>query len=153
MIIQEIYTYPKEQYDGEGVNIENDKLFLESIRDWEEDFHEKHPHCYANYLLANDAAMKLIDICLDLDDDQHCGMDLIDGKVDVDANMEMETYSKTKTVYALGSQLDGNEEEPIFLIIDDSIADGVVYLKYVPDEDREREDEVPVEGEKINAAP
>jgi hypothetical protein len=47
---------------------------------------------------------------------------------------------------ALGSKLD--EDEPMFLIIDDSMVDGMVVLKYIPDSDNE---DVPVPSERVKA--
>jgi hypothetical protein len=51
---------------------------------------------------------------------------------------------------ALGSKLD--EDEPMFLIIDDSMVDGMAVLKHIPDNDDEDVgEEVPVPSEKVRA--
>ena len=63
-------------------------------------------------------------------------------------NLKIEEYSKRQTTYAIGSNLD--QDEPMFLVIDDSMVDGMVILKYVPDSDgSEIGPEVPVETEKL----
>jgi hypothetical protein len=45
-----------------------------------------------------------------------------------------------------------DEDEPMFLIIDNSMVDGMVVLKYIPDIDNEEVGEdVPVPSERVRA--
>jgi hypothetical protein len=50
-------------------------------------------------------------------------------------------------VYAIGSNMPNREDEPLFLIEDSSYVDGLVILKYVPDDNGEREQTPPVEND------
>ena len=86
--------------------------------------------------------MNLFNQALDMEENQKCGMDLIDGRVDLETNLEIETYSEIQTVYAIDSEIEENKEEPVFLVIDDKIGDSKIKLKYLPDDDS-RENETP----------
>jgi hypothetical protein len=87
---------------------------------------------FSNCLYGNFSTMQLIKHCLDLENQEDCGMELIDGEVVLDKNLEIEKHSKRQTVYAIGSKFD--LDEPIFLINDDDLVDGMALLKYVPDD-------------------
>ena len=73
----------------------------------------------------------------------------MDGEYDLDTNLKLEDRSERTTIYGIGSKLD--EDEPLLLVRDNTMDDGMILLKYVPDSD-EGEDvspEVPVKSEKI----
>lgn len=75
-------------------------------------------------------------------------MELINGDVDLDANLTIENHSKRDTIYAIGSQADDNE--PLWLIVDDSVKDGTFELKYASeDEEEDIEVKVPAESEIV----
>ena len=135
------YNFSHEDYNSEGVNSRDGSFFLETLKSWEADFHRSFPHCYADHLFGNTSTMKLIHGSMDLDPGQECGIDLIDGKVDMDAHMEMEMHSEMQTIYAMGSMMEGNLEEPLFLVIDHRLPDGVLQLKYMPEKSREEDPE------------
>jgi hypothetical protein len=64
--------------------------------------------------------------------------------------LTIESHSKRQTIYAIGSKLD--EDEPMFLIIEDSMVDGMIVLKYIPDRDNEDVgEEIPVPSERVKA--
>lgn len=152
MNIREYYKFEISDYDLEGMNRKDGSFFLETFHEMENDFHKKHPLFFPNYLYSNSRTMFLFDCCLDFTDSAHCGVDLIDGKVDLDTNLLIEKYSKSETVFAMGSKLEGNEEEPIFLIIDDCMMDGSLILEYTPDEEDDMEsDTIPVNGIRVEA--
>jgi hypothetical protein len=140
MVAQEIYKFPWGKYNDDGINIENDSFFMDTVKDWEIDFHKKHPIFYANYFFANSSTMILLKKCLNLQDNYTCGMDLIDGRVDLETNLEIEKHSEQNTVYAFGSEIEENKEESLFLVNDDKISDGTVILKYIPDNDSDEID-------------
>ena len=72
------------------------------------------------------------------------------GDIDIETNIKIGKCSKRETIYAIGSRLD--EDEPMFLVRDDTLVDGMVILKYVPDCDEDEvSPDVPVETEKIRA--
>lgn len=146
MIIQEYYKFKKNEFDENGVHIKTQKWFMDLIKEFEEDFHNRFPHCFANHLFASSSTMLLINKAMNLDFNESCGMDLIDGEVDMEVNMEIENHSEMTTVYAIGSKLEENEEEPIFLISNDEISDELIVLKYIPDDDdsEDADDLIPV---------
>ena len=78
------------------------------------------------------------------------GMDLIDGEIDIDTNLEIEKFSKLKTVYAIGSMLQDKEDDPIFLVKNDSLGEEILVIKYTPDDDGDNEIEnIPVDSDKM----
>lgn len=148
MIASEIYKFELNQYDKEGVNTETGVYFMLQIKEWEIDFHKKHPFYFANTLTANPSFMILLNRCLDLGNKQQCGMDYIDGEIDLDVSLEIESHSEVKTVYAIGSEIEGNEDEPLLLMVDDRMRDGSVLLEYTEDsEDEEDETLVPIDSD------
>jgi hypothetical protein len=76
-------------------------------------------------------------------------MELIDGEIDIDTNLAIEEFSEEKTVYAIGSQFHDDEDNPLFLIKNDAISEEILVLKYVPDEEDDKDEIVnlPVETE------
>jgi len=137
MIIQELYNFPKTKFNNQGVNTETGQFFLELIEEFERDFHDNHPICFANHLFANSSTMILFNQSLDVNEDENCGMDLINDEIDLDANLAIEEFSELQTIYAIGSKIKHNEDEPIFLVVNDKISDGTIVLKYIPDDDSE----------------
>ncbi len=133
MVFLQAYTLVLSDYNAEGIHCKDRSYFLETVKIWERDFRRKHPHCFADHFFANTNTMKLIHGCLDLEPHQMCGMELIDGEVDMEAHMAMESYGNIQTIYALGSSLWKNLDEPLLLIIDNRMPDGLVYLKYIPE--------------------
>ena len=137
MFYQEYYKFKPEDIDQQGFHIKTQQWFMDLIGEFEHDFHDKFPTCFANHLFANLTTMALIDKALNLDKNESSGMDLIDGEIDLDANLAMEEFSNDSTVYAIGSKIEENEDEPIFLVRNDKIYNGAIVLKYITDEDSE----------------
>jgi len=145
--MEQHYKFNKWDFDDNGTNTKDGSFFLELIGEWERDFHDKYSPFFSNYLFSNASTMILVKNCLVLEPDDDCGMELINGKVDLDTNLTIDGHSKRQTIYALGSRLD--EDEPMFLIIDESMIDGTVILKYIPDIDNEDVGEdIPVPSER-----
>ena len=149
MFAQESYRFQKNKFNNKGINIENGLFFLDVIKEWEIDFHKKYPFCFANHLFANNSTMILLDGCLDIkSNEESCGMDLIDGQIDLETNLKIEDHCQIKSIYGIGSAIEINEDEPLYLVIDDKLADGTVILKYKPDNDSEEtETPIPIEFE------
>lgn len=141
--MQETYKFNLKDFNSKGVNKTNGKFFLEVIKEWEVDFHKRFSPFMATHLFSNQSTMSLIDRCLDFHENEKSGMDLIDGEIDIDINIKMEEKSQFRTIYAIGSALEGNEDEPLFLVIDEKAMDGLVRLKYIDDDDGEDVD-VPI---------
>ena len=137
MQTEEYYKFQPKDFNQHGFHVETQQWFMDLIKEFEEEFHKKFPHCFANYLFANNATMMRINQAMDLDSDESSGMDLIDGEVNLETNLEIEKYSEIKTIYAIGSKIKENEDEPIFLVLNNKIADGLILLKYIPDSESE----------------
>lgn len=135
MDLQEYYKFQPNDYYDDGFHYETGKWFMDLIKEFEHEFNKKFPYYFANYLFANSSTMLIINKAMDLNSDISSGMDLIDGEINLDANLEIEKYSRIGTVYAIGSKITTNEDEPIFLVIDDEIANGLILLKYISDDD------------------
>jgi len=137
--MQETYRFNKNDFDENGFNKLNGNLILDFIKDCEKDFHKRFSLFYANNLFANYSTMKLIKLALNTK--EHCGMD---AEFDFDINLKLEDSADIKTIFAIGTA--GDEDEPLFLIKDNSMNDGLLILKYIKDDDTENiEPEIPVE--------
>ena len=135
--MQEMYKYNISEFDHEGLSKTDRKFFPELIKEWEIDFNKQFSPCYANFLFSNYATMFLIDRSLGFGNKEKSGMELINGEIDVETHIKMEAHSSYQTIYAIGSEVRGNKDETLFLIIDDKLADGIVWLKYIDDTEGE----------------
>jgi len=150
-MVEQHYKFNNMEFDEGRNRIRNDELFLDLIRKWEDDFHDRYSPFFANYLFANASTMILANQCLVTEPNEDLGMELIEGEIDLDTNLKIENYSKRLTIYALGSNHD--LDEPLYFIRDDSMIDGMVILKYIPDHDEDDiGPDIPVAGEKIKVS-
>lgn len=133
MFFQEYYKYNPKDFDRQGFNTKNNQWFMDLIGEFEHDFNDKFPTCYANHLFANHVTMEIINHAMDLANNESSGMDLFDGEVNLDANLAIEEFSYESTVYAIGSKIEENEDEPIFLVVNDKLSDGLILLRYIDD--------------------
>ena len=146
--MEQHYKFSKWDFDKNGTNVKDGSFFLDLIEVWEKDFHDRFSPFFSNCLFCNSSTMILIKNCFVVEPNDDYGMELINGEIDLDKNLKIENHSKRQTVYAIGSKLD--EDEPMFLIIDESMVDGMVILKYIPDSDRNViNPEIPVESVKM----
>jgi len=149
--MEQHYKFNRREFNGDGKSIRNDEFFLDMIRKWEDDFYDRYSPFFANYLFANASTMILANQCLVTEPNEDLGMELIEGEVDLDTNLKIENYSKRVTIYALGTSHD--LDEPLYFIRDDSMADGIVMLKYIPELDEDvLGPDIPIEGEKIKVS-
>ena len=139
------FTFQNKNYNDEGIDIRSGKLFLEVIAEWEQEFQRNFSPYKATHLLSNFRTMSILDSCFDDNGNYKCGMDIHNGEINVDEELKVDEHAKMHTIYAIGSGLSGNEDEALFLVTDNDLADGVVLLKYIPDNDDENaEDKAPV---------
>lgn len=147
--MEQYYKFKKWDFNENGINLKDGSFFLEVIGAWERDFHDQYSPFFSNCLFGNASTMSLIKNCFFMEPNEDCGMDLINGEIDIPTNIKIGKYSKRQTIYAIGSKID--DDEPMFLVRDDDMVDGMVILKYVPDSNDD--DEVnpinPVDAEKI----
>jgi len=148
--MEQHYKFNLKDYDNEGTCITDGKYFLDLVGEWERDFHDQYFPFTATHLFSSISTMNLIKLCLDCGSLEDCGMELLAGEVDLDRNLEMEKYSPRTTIYGIGSKLD--EDEPLLLVRDESLVDGMVILKYIPENDEDEvSPEVPVESDLVRA--
>lgn len=144
-MMQQLYNFDKADFDDNGTDF-NGKLFTELIADWEVEFNAQFKPFFANRLLANFSAMLLVKNCFEASELENFG---IDGDFDLETNFKIDDQAKKAVVYGLGSSIKENEDEPLILVEDSSMADGVVLLKHVPDDGNEPIDDNPTVGERI----
>ena len=146
-----IVPFNKSDFTPDGEHISSGKIIYELQKEWEESYHYKFKPFYANVIEGHPLAMQRLTVYSDMGEQTNYdfGMELIDGKIDIDTNLEIETYSESDTVYAIGSQFQFDEEGdglPIFLIKNDNLKDDILVLKYVPDDDEnDFTEEIPVD--------
>ena len=151
--MEKIIPFKKADFSNDGTHISTGKFIYDLQRDWEESFHNQFNPYFANALEGHPLAMKRITLYMEggSESEYDFGMELIDGEIDIDTNLAIEKYSEEKTVYAIGSQFHDDEDNPLFLIKNDNLAEEILVLKYVPDNDEEEEtDLVPVTDEIIS---
>jgi|AntAceMinimDraft_17_1070374.scaffolds.fasta_scaffold44474_1 hypothetical protein len=146
-MIEQIYKFKKKDFNQNGINIHNGQLFCNLIYEWRKDFHNRNSFFYANYLFANRPTMMLLDKCLNFiagkDIGLDCGMELVEDEIDLETNFKIEEHSDRRTIYAIG-------DEPLFLIVDNDIGNGIVVLKYIPDNDSDNNETIiPVESDLV----
>lgn len=127
---QHCYKFNNEDFDENGRNNKNGLLFLDLLEEWESDFHVRNFPLFSNCLFASISTMRIIKNCLVVDPHEIFGIELIKGKIDINAFLEIEKNSKT--IYAIGSRLDMNK--PIVLVKEENITNGII-LKWVNSDD------------------
>ena len=147
-----IVAFRKSDFSDDGTYLPSGKFIMELQHDWEESFYNRFKPYYANTIEGHPSAMLRLTKYMDVGEetDYDFGMELIDGKIDIDTNLEIEKFSKYRTVYAIGSQLHDDEDEPIILIKNESLGEEILLLKYTPDEEGEQDTNEPVPGDMIS---
>ena len=134
MTLERIFRFDLQSFDESGCNAKGEYL-PDLLELFEREFHSDFMPVSANYLFASAATLQALRRSYEIDDNEYFGMELINGVIDFEASLEMDKYSTIQTVYAIGSSLNQDEEEALYLIIDDTLADGTMILRYIPDED------------------
>lgn len=132
-----LIDFKRSDFTEDGVHFYSRKFFTELLSEWEEKFHNRFKPYYANTLEGHPTAMRRLTSYVYPDSNYDFGMELIGGSIDIDENLEIEKYSKYQTVYAIGSQY--LDDEPIFLVKNDSLKEDILILRY--DTDDENDDE------------
>ena len=140
--MEKIILFKKTDYTPSGTYITSGKFFAEMQRDWESDFYNQFKPFYANVLEGHPAAMLRITRYWEGDEPEYdFGMDRINSEIDLDTNLAIDKFSDTKTVYAIGSQLHDDEDNPLFLVKNENLSEEILVLKYVSDDEDSSEDE------------
>ena len=134
-----IIPFKESEFSKDGTHITSDKFIMELQREWEEKFHEQFNPFYANVLEGHPLAMWRLTQYMESGEETNYdfGMELIDGEIDIDTNLKIEKFAKLHTVYAIGSQLHDDDDEPLLLIKNDALNKNILVLKYVPDNNGE----------------
>jgi len=135
---------------------------ITSIRHSEQDFHKSHAPLYANYLFGNSFVMSKIENYLvngdkpigttiklfgksKREDNRRlhngaliCGMELVNGKIDFEANRQIAKHSQNILICAFSSINDND----LVLVNDEKLSDNSFILKYIPDNDDEDDTEI-----------
>ena len=135
--IELIVSFLATEFSNDGTHIQKDKFILNLQREWEEIFHNKFNPFFANAIEGHPSAMLRLTKYMDTGEDTNYdfGMELIDGEINIDTNLAIEKFSRFNTVFAIGSQLYDEKDEPILLIKNDSLKEDILVLKYIPDND------------------
>ncbi len=138
MTADKIYIFNPTDYNSDGFHRTKPKyLFVDFIYDCENDFHIKLNPCYANVLSANAKTLSLIKSCHNTEENEIYGMESADGIVDLEMNFKIEALSDNNTIYAIGSQIEGRDDEPIYLLSDNGFSDKQFSLKFISENDPE----------------
>jgi len=146
-----IIPFKKSDFTPDGEHISSGKIIFELQKDWEESFHNKFNPIYANVIEGHPLAMQRLTTYNDFGESTNYdfGMELINGEIDIDTNLAIETYSESKIVYAFGSQYNFDEDGdgvPLLLVKNDKLKDDILVLKYVPDDDEsDIDEEIPID--------
>jgi len=135
--IELIVPFLATEFSNDGTHVQKDKFILNLQREWEEIFHNKFNPFFANAIEGHPSAMLRLTNYMDTGEEINYdfGMELIDGEIKIETNLEIEKFSKFTTVYAIGSQLQLEDDEPILLIKNDSLKEDILVLKYIPEND------------------
>jgi hypothetical protein len=142
-MMQQIQNYNRKDFDENSFNSQG-KIFTDLIARWEREFHDEFKPFYANHLFGNYATMRLVKNCFSSEELMNYGMD---GDYDFETNLKIDRNRAEPVVYAIGSGIPENEDEPLFISEDTSFADGVVILKYIPENDGDDDITRPVEND------
>ena len=142
---QLIVPFHSSDYADDGMQKASGKFIMEMLREWETTFHHQFFPVYANVLEGHPLAMARLSRYFDGGKNEgfDFGMDLIDGEIDIDANMEMDDHSESTMVYAIGSQIHDDEDEPLLLVKNEALKDDILVFRY-EDENDGNGDDVPV---------
>ncbi|HCY76498.1 MAG TPA: hypothetical protein DHV28_11305 [Ignavibacteriales bacterium] len=149
-----IIPFKKADFLTNGRHIVTGKLVIELQKDWETDFHTKFNPYYANTIEAHPIAMHRLNLFYEggVKTNFSFGMDLIDGDIDLETNLAIENYSESQTVYAIGSQLHDDEDNPLFLVKNENLKENILLLRYLDDNDSDStECEEPVNFYQISS--
>lgn len=135
---------------------------ITSIRQSEQNFHVTYTPLYANHLFCNSFIMSKIENYLinpgsegegtrikvfEISENECerlnkgiiiCGLELVNEKVDFEANYQMAQYCHNVLVYAM----DSFTGDVLVLVIDNNLSDNTFILKYIPDNDDEDDKEI-----------
>jgi hypothetical protein len=151
MKLEKEYRYHGNMFQEDHSDYKNELYFLDLIKDFQIDFYEENSCISANFLYTNIEGMQLIKSCFtsDGDDlsDEIFGQDFVvdDMEKNFEINQKMDGASSKTLVYAISTEFE--PDEPLCLIIDNTIAQDCLVLKYISDSDDDEVKELSPVGE------
>ena len=154
MKITETYYFIHQEFDTNGKRESDNISFRNLLKEFEIDFHTRHPNRYGQFMFANSRTMMLLSKSCNARDDMIYGMDLIDGEFNPTINHEIEkadNIGQNIVVYAIDSAyqpldeygipvIDGEKDIfPLTLLVDDSLKNGTLKLMYPSDDSSDEE--------------
>jgi len=146
MKLEKEYKYNGKAFQIDGFDYENEYSFFLLIESCQSEFSEEYPQTPANYLHMNFDGMQLIKKCFanngeDLSNEIY-GQEFVVEDMDknFEINQKMDDASNKTLVYAISTEFE--PDEPLCLIIDNSIADNRLVLKYISDSDDDNRVEI-----------
>ncbi len=137
MDLELIIPFKKEQFTPDGTQVNSGKFIIELQEDWEDSFYNKFKPIFANVIEAHPLAMMRLTQYFEcsMDSDFDFGLESIEGEIDIEINLRMENFLEKQTVFAVGSQLKENDDEPLFLVKNENLKMDILVFKYVQDND------------------
>ena len=124
----------KWDFDENGTNTKDGSFFLEVVREWEQDFHDRFSPLYANCIYANNFTIRLIQNCITIGNQENRGIIAFEGAFYLGRSLNVENFIISPTiVYAIGSKFD--VDKPIWFVRDNAIADEMAILIHDSDSD------------------
>lgn len=134
-----VIPFPKTDFSPAGTELLSGRNIVELLKAWESAFHSKFNPYYANVLECHPLAMHRLTLYFGKGEESgyDFGMELVDGNIDIDANLEMDDHLSGTMVYAIGSQIHDDEENPLLLVKNPALKDDILVLRYEPDDEGE----------------
>ncbi len=149
MPIQQTYHFNPFDFDRKNGRFKEDphRLFVHFIDDCQREFHQDSHPIAANYFKSNTATMLLLQSCFNLNNESF-GMD---AEHDFETNERIDKEGEREMIYAIESAVEKKDDEPVYLLCDDSIPDGQFVLMYSQEDggdDEKGPEPDPKDGEK-----
>lgn len=126
--MQRHYKFTLEEFNSNGFKTDG-TFFIDFVRDCENDFRNRFPQCFPNYLTGNNSTMHLLKCCQESEINSDWGME----RAEDDRNSKLDNNSVRDRVCAINSAED--LDVPMYLVLDKEMNDGIISLKYLPDSD------------------
>src|SRR5690554_7972748 len=102
-----IIPFRKSDFTHDGNHVDSGMFITELQQVWENQFHNVFNPYFANVIEGHPLAMIRLTRFFEqnMASGYDFGMELIEGNIDIETNLEMESFSDTETIYAIGSRI------------------------------------------------
>jgi len=134
--MEQHYKFNPSNFNAEGINTKDGTLFLDLVREWEQDFHDRFYPLYANSVCVNYFTMQLIQNSIPIGNQENRGIEGFQGAFYLGRSLKIDNYIiSPMIVYAIGSKFDVNK--PIWFVKYHTIVNGMAILKHDSDSDND----------------